>query len=278
MPWPARSRHACQPDEASCARCAPGDRASDVGNDPHEKGAATSSVWLVAGIFVVALAALGPAAVTAQQAPSEHVKPFFLVATREMPDPVFQQSVILMLPSAQIPLVAGVIINRPTTIPVRKLFPHAADLKNRAGTAYFGGPVDVTEPSLLVRGSQPSGKGTRLFDDVYLSTDPSSIAQFLKDPRGAKDLRLLLGRAQWTRDQVRAEILERSWYMVPAQPELVFSPDPGHIWRVLVEHAELQEVDATGDQDPDALVLLRLRASPLYPTLPNFWDPGAVRH
>jgi len=232
-------------------------RRPDRGNDSHERGTAGAKyVWRAAGIFVVC-AALVLALMTAREAQSANVTPSFLVATPNLSGPLFQRSVILMLPPTQVPLVAGIIINKPTTIPVQQVFPNAPALKNHAETAYFGGPVDPTEPSLVLRASQPPEKTIRLLDDIYVSVDPGSAAELLKDPRPAKDVRLFLGRAQWTPDQLHAEIAEGSWYVVPAKADMVFSPDPERIWRALVQRAELQEVDATDAPEPDTFALLR---------------------
>jgi putative transcriptional regulator len=161
---------------------------------------------------------------------------------------LFQQSVILMLPPTQIPLVGGVIINKPTTIPLPKFFSGAPALKNQP-TVYLGGPVELTEPSLVLRASEPTGNVTRQFDDVYVSTDPGCIAKLVRDPQPAEGLPLFFGRSEWTLGQLHAEILEGAWYVVPAEADLVLSPDPGRIWRVLLERAQLHEVDATRVQE-----------------------------
>lgn len=81
--------------------------------------------WRVKSLILVVCAALVPPLTAAREAQSANA-PFFLVATRNLPDPIFQQSVILMAPSTQPPLVAGIIINKPTTTLVRELFPQAS--------------------------------------------------------------------------------------------------------------------------------------------------------
>ncbi len=141
-------------------------------------------------IFVVC-ATLVPVLRTARETKDANVTSFFLVATPDLPDFLFQQSVILVLPPTQIPPVAGVIINKPTTIPLSKLFSRAPALKNQA-TAYFGGPVDITKPSLVLRASQPTGNVTRLFDDVYVSTDPSTPVLCLPKTSAWLDRRVLV--------------------------------------------------------------------------------------
>lgn len=206
--------------------------------------------YLLATAILAMSAALVPALRTARENPAGSTSSFILVAIPDLPDPMFQQTVILMLPPTQPPLVAGIIINRPTTIPLLKLFSRAPALKNQE-TAYFGGPVEVTEPSLILRASAPAANMTRLFDDVYVSTDPDSIVKMLKnDSAPVNNLRVFFGRAQWTADQLHDEISGGAWYVVPARADLVFSPDPGQVWHDLIEHAQLHAVGVTGAQSP----------------------------
>jgi putative transcriptional regulator len=204
-------------------------------------------------VILVACILCGGILMTMRAAQSADPAPSFLVATPDIPDPVFEESVILMLPSAQSPLVAGIIVNKPTTITLERLFPRAPVPKNQ-GTAYFGGPVDLNDPSLVQRASQAPVKATRLFDDVYLSTDAGSIAGMLGQAKPAKEARLFFGRAQWTPDQLHSEILGGAWYIVPARPDLIFSSDPGSVWRTLVRRAQVHEVGAT-IHDPDACAM-----------------------
>lgn len=228
-------------------------------------------------------AALSAILATARVAHCASAAPFFLVATPDLADRFFAQSVILMLPPTGTPLVVGIIVNKPTTTPVRKVFPRAATLQAPAQMAYFGGPVAVTEPWLVVRASGLAGKATRLLDDIYLETDPDSIAHILKAPGPLKDLRVFLGRAQWSQDQLQGEILERSWYRVRARPDLVFSSDPRRLWRMLVERAQLEEAGARPAQEPNPFALLRCGGGwpgwpAPYPLLSMLPDRRAAQH
>ena len=60
-----------------------------------------SQQFAAASLALIALLATAPALA---EPPGASAKSFFLVASRNMPDPVFQQSVILMLPSDEPPL------------------------------------------------------------------------------------------------------------------------------------------------------------------------------
>ncbi len=218
---------------------------------------------VVQSAFVLAIClAFIPARTVAGQAPSAGAKTFFLVATPNMPDPLFQESVILMLPPTNPPLIAGLIVNKPTTTPVNKVFPHARTPKDEV--AYFGGPVYPSDPSLILRTMGSPAGAPRLFDHIYVSTDPDSIAAILKNLAGAKNLRLVLGRAQWSLDQLHAEIMEGSWYVLPADPDMVFSTQPKHLWRELVERGQLQQADLTRSPTPPVLEFVSGRPSAGY--------------
>jgi putative transcriptional regulator len=194
------------------------------------------SVAIVFGLMAALTAAFGPvrAAVLADE------KPYFLVASPEMGDPVFRQSVIMMVPATEAHLRAGVIINEPTGTAAHEVFPRFPALKDDPTSAYYGGPVDDGQPTLVLRGSSPPGKATQLFDDVYVSTDTDTIAQILKGHPA--NLRIFFGRAQWLDEQLHYEIMEGAWYVMPADADEAFSADPTHLWHKLVERGQLQEV------------------------------------
>ena len=170
-------------------------------------------------------------------------KPYFLVAAPEMGDPIFRQSVIMMIPTTQAPLVAGVIINEPTGTSAHEVFPHFPALENDPSSAYYGGPVDNGVPTLAFRTAHPPDKAMQVIDDVYVTTDAATIAQVLKNHMEADHLRIFLGRAQWSQDQLHYEVMQGAWYVAPADAGQVFSADPTHLWRKLSERGQLQETE-----------------------------------
>lgn len=164
-------------------------------------------------------------------------KAVYLVARHGLSDPFFAHSVVLMLPSTELPLVVGLIINRPTRIPLRQLFPQNPALNSKTQTAFFGGPVDVRDPSVAFRTSQPPKGAIHLVDDVYLSFDPHFIDTLLKNPQGTQDVRVFLGRSQWAPAQLQDEILQGAWYSVEAESKLIFDSDPQQVWHTLLDRA-----------------------------------------
>jgi putative transcriptional regulator len=177
------------------------------------------------------------------QAQTFGAKPFFLVARADMPDPTFQHSVILMLPPTEdSPVVAGVIINQPMRLTLDDLFQHMDTLKHRDEHAYFGGPVDYSLPLLITRGSKPARHAIRILDSLYVSGGVETVASIVTQPWSPKDARLFLGRAQWAPEQLRGEILKGAWDALPLNVDLVFSPDPKSVWRTLQKETHLREV------------------------------------
>jgi putative AlgH/UPF0301 family transcriptional regulator len=198
---------------------------------------------MAAATMFVLVAMLGAALAVAESS-GEAAKSFFLVASRDMPDPVFQQTVILMLPPDEPPLVAGVIINKPTDLTLGNLFKQPLAMENRNQKVYFGGPVDLTTPLLVVRTTRPPKSAIKLWTDVYAVADADSISDILKDSRYGSEARLYLGKAQWAQDQLRGELLEGAWTVVPLKTDLIFDHDTAKIWPTLSQHEHVREIDA----------------------------------
>jgi putative transcriptional regulator len=164
----------------------------------------------------------------------------FLVARRDLGDPLFKESVVFMLPSSLFETkepVVGLIINRPGRVALSEIFPDDKDLKDRSEMAYFGGPVDTRSPSLIFRSSRESKGAQLLFDDVYISFDQNFVENAIKKPGDKTDLRLFLGRSQWSAEQLQDEVVRGAWYSLRAETKLIFSADPKYMWLDLLGRA-----------------------------------------
>jgi len=201
------------------------------------------------GLLTLALFAALSLPARALAAPFE---PYFLVATRDLHDPVFSETVILMIPVSEDGLVEGVIINRPTNVRVQDLISGAAILPKPAEAAFFGGPVEVNTPMILIRAGRPLEGAIHVFEDVYVVNATAQVSDYVKAPPEAGGLRLIMGRAQWMPEQLMAEMTEGSWYKAPAEVDTVFTAAPAKVWEELVKRGQLQEADAgakVGERD-----------------------------
>jgi len=168
----------------------------------------------------------------------------FLVASRDLPDPLFHDSVVLMLPVKQGSLLVGLIINKPSKFKVRDVFPDSPALEKLDAMAYLGGPVDVdvVARSAIFRSKTLPKNATLVFGDVYVTFDPDAIAALAADSEQASTLRVFLGRAQWDPDQFQNEVARGSWHSVPASSDSIFSAFPEALWRTLIDKAEPRPV------------------------------------
>jgi putative AlgH/UPF0301 family transcriptional regulator len=57
-------------------------------------------------------------------------------------------------------------------------------------------------------------------------------------------MRLFLGRAQWAQEQLRGELLEGAWNVVPVRGDLLFDHDSAKVWPMLSQHEHVREITA----------------------------------
>lgn len=170
----------------------------------------------------------------------------FLIARRELQDPLFQKTVVLMLPVVDKDLVVGLIVNKPTRISLHMLFPKNSAFKNGTDMAYFVGPVDVRTASVLFRSTKGFKSAFHLSGDLYVTFDPDLVQKIMKKPKQVSDARLLLGRSQWLHDQLANEMERGSWFGEKEENSIIFEPDSANIW-----------LDLIGKLDPGNVAMLR---------------------
>ena len=218
---------------------------------------------LLSSFLLIATLVFTPLTTTvAQDSP---LNPTFLIARPELPNELFEKSVILMLPSDEHEpdLVVGMIVNKPTRKRYSDVFPKERSLRRRTDSIYFGGPVGVDMPGAIFRAPKPPDKSPEkafhVVADVYVTFDSASIVNLLKGSKPGDTVRVFLGRAQWSVGQLQNEMLRRAWYRESAEPSLVFTPSPEDLWQTLVKRAEsgpMALLQASGASDLQCGVIL----------------------
>jgi putative transcriptional regulator len=202
----------------------------------RRENAASTLGWAVVVLLFCVLWGVGESPCWGEDKPN--TKLLFLVARTSILDPFFERSVVLMVPLQGEPLIVGLVVNKPTLLPLLKIFPKSPALKSRSENAYLGGPVDMAAPALAFHARKPPKQALLLYDDVYLSFDPKFITRLIQDPKETGELRLFMGRAQWAPQQLQGEALRGSWYSLRAEGEVIFDRDTEHLWKRLEERAE----------------------------------------
>jgi putative transcriptional regulator len=155
-----------------------------------------------------------------------------LVATPALVDPNFEHTVVLVLDLDEGAL--GVVLNRPSPVPVGEVLPGWQDVLTGPDVLFQGGPV-ATDSALAVGVLSPGEDEPVGFRRLFGQTgivDLDAPTEILVP--ALTGMRVFAGYAGWGLGQLEAEIEEGSWYVLPAVPGDVFGSDPEGLWaRVL---------------------------------------------
>jgi len=158
----------------------------------------------------------------------------FLVASRELNDPNFRQTVILVTqPRRGGPW--GVIINRPLDRRLSEVFTDQESLKGSKEVVFFGGPVEREGLVFVVRSDSPPPRSVPLLGDVYFTGDVEWIESRFQRSEPTRGMRVYAGHAGWAPGQLQSELTRGGWHVYPADAETVFEKDPSRIWPELIE-------------------------------------------
>lgn len=152
-----------------------------------------------------------------------------LVAQDDLSDPSFANSIVLVMNNLG-PAPVGIIVNRPTPIPVSHLFPNLKRLAQVSDKVYFGGPVELETVWFLFRAAKPPEHAIPTCDGVYLSADRELLLQLLSRDKPMDGLRIFVGHAGWAPGQLQAEIAAGAWTLKRAESEAIFNGKSEHPW------------------------------------------------
>ena len=153
----------------------------------------------------------------------------FLVATPQLRDPRFAETVVLVLSHGREGAI-GVVVNRPTWVEPEVLFPDVNFFRRYRGAVYFGGPVARTSALFLVRdGGLVDGEP--IVDDIHVTADVDEVLENLPTGTDQRALRVYAGYTGWGPGQLDREISAGDWQVTPASGDLIFTPEPTSLWR-----------------------------------------------
>jgi len=152
-----------------------------------------------------------------------------LVARAELPDPNFADSVVLVMNNLG-PAPVGVIINRPTQVPVSRLFPDLKRLRQQQDKVYFGGPVELGSVWFLFRAATRPEHAIQVCDGVYFGASRELLLQLLGRAKPMDGLRIFIGYSGWALGQLEAEIAHGDWTLARAESNAIFNGKSEHPW------------------------------------------------
>lgn len=169
----------------------------------------------------------------------ELAKGRFLVASRDLRDPNFERTVVLLLDHNEQGAL-GLVINRPTDLNIATALPDVEGLEDRKETVWVGGPVATLNMLMLVRAGDRPEKADAVFDDIYVSGSTELLAQLVDSAENAGSFRIYAGHAGWAPRQLDAEVARGGWEVLPGDADMVFDESPAEIWPDLIERGAVK--------------------------------------
>src|SRR5262245_2843359 len=192
-----------------------------------------SSTRSLAALALFGLACVPLTGVRAQQVdPSGAVT---LVAAPLLVDPDYRSTVLLAVPVENSRHV-GVIINRPTGRKLTSLFPEHAPSKMVKDPVYFGGPMLRQAVFAVVHIDHTPGPGSiQMMKELFLATQGAVVDHIIEET--PNEARYYVGYVAWRPGELRQEVDRGLWYVLDADPDLVFRKDPASLWEELLRRA-----------------------------------------
>ena len=154
-----------------------------------------------------------------------------LVASPTLVDPNFFRSVVFLLAHDEDGSL-GVVLNRPSPVPVDEVVPGWSRLAVSPPVLFIGGPVQPGAAICIGRTELPETAEAAGFapllgtlGTVDLHEDPVDV------PVALAEVRVVTGYAGWGPRQLAEEIESGSWHVLTAQNHDVLSHDPEGLWR-----------------------------------------------
>lgn len=165
-----------------------------------------------------------------------------LVATPEMQDPRFVETVIYMV-KHDATGAFGLVINRPLAKgPIEDLlkgFGVGGEGAKGEIVIHYGGPVSPRQGFVLHSDDFLLDTSTVVKDGIAMTAD-TKLIQAISRGQGPRQSLLMLGYAGWAPGQLEGEIQAGSWFTVLADKALIFGQDPDRKWRQAMDRRKIE--------------------------------------
>lgn len=179
-----------------------------------------------------------------------------LVATPLLTDPNFRRSVVLVVEHEPREGTLGVVLNRPTDVPVGRVLEPWSDLATGPAVVFRGGPVAPNSAlALALVPGDDEPLGWHALDKAGVAMSRVGLVDLDAPPDllvpAIKGLRVYAGYAGWGPGQLKSEISEGAWYVLSGEPADPFCGVPALLWSsVLRRQGGRLSFTATYPDDP----------------------------
>jgi putative transcriptional regulator len=161
----------------------------------------------------------------------------FLIATPEMQDPRFAETVVMMIRHNRDGAL-GIVINRPVgDLALSGLLDAIGEKGDAAaGTVpvFQGGPVQLELSFVLHSSDYRQPETIDVTAGIAMTASPQ-IFRDIANKAGPKQSLIAFGYAGWGAGQLEGELARNAWFTAPADPRLVFDEDRDKVWERAME-------------------------------------------
>lgn len=163
----------------------------------------------------------------------ESVKGKLLVASPDMADPHFEKTVIFMVEHNEQGAL-GIVVNRVlgTGSATEILKGLGIDANEATGELrlYLGGPVEP-QVAFVVHSPDYADPQSHAITERLSVTSDAAILEAISHGKGPSKELIAIGYSGWGPGQLENEMARDSWYVAPADEDIVFSDDTESAWR-----------------------------------------------
>ena len=197
------------------------------------------SAWRALGTVLLACAAL--AARRPVQLMPGPVKELatgkILIAQRDLPDPNFTRTVVLIVELNKEGTV-GLILNRRSEMTLESVFRKIKPTEGVAPVFFIGGPVQTDGVIGLLRADKAREDTRHVFADVYVTSGREPLEDMVASGADASRFRAYLGYAGWSPGQLERETAQGSWRVLKSVAGTVFDSNPDSLWERLINQTD----------------------------------------
>jgi putative transcriptional regulator len=210
-------------------------------------------LWLIPGALSpfapISLFAPPPSLAADDPAPSAGppiAKGLFLIASPNLMDPNFRHTVVLICEHNAEQGTMGLIVNRPTDVPLAEALPHLPILKATSYVLFWGGPVQQSSVLMLFRLAKAPTDPKEVLSGIYLGAGPETLTQVITNPNPTETFRAFAGYAGWAPGQLEYEMALGSWAVATADSASLFDKDPAGLWMDMLDKLRAPRVIRSG--------------------------------
>jgi putative transcriptional regulator len=205
----------------------------------NTKQARNHPTWFVMTIVLIGLVSSELSLLAAER--GQALVGQLLVATEEMQDPRFVESVIYIVKHDHEGTM-GLVINRPLAQgPIDDLLKgFGAETKGsrREIIIHYGGPVSSRQGFLLHSDDVLLENSMKAKDGIAATSD-TKIIESIANGKGPRQFLFMFGYAGWAPGQLEDELKTKTWAAVSADKALIFGKDAEKKWRQAIDKRQI---------------------------------------